>query len=111
MKAENLKKIYKNIEIIDWGETLNFDMIINATSLGLKETDNLNLNFSSVTRNKFFYDVIYNPSETNFLKMGRELGNKTLNGKLMFIYQALSAFNIWHNQKPEINENVIQLLD
>ena len=110
-KAENLKKIYKNIEIIDWGETLNFDMIINATSLGLKETDNLNLNFSSVSRNKFFYDVIYNPSETNFLKMGRELGNKTLNGKLMFIYQALSAFNIWHNQKPEINENVIQLLD
>ena len=110
-KAENLKKIYKNIEIIDWGETLNFDMIINATSLGLKETDNLNLNFSSVTRNKFFYDVIYNPSETHFLKMGRELGNKTLNGKLMFIYQALSAFNIWHNQKPEINENVIQLLD
>ena len=110
-KAENLKKIYKNIEIIDWGETLNFDMIINATSLGLKETDNLNLNFSSVTRNKFFYDVIYNPSETNFLKMGRELGNKTLNGKLMFIYEALSAFNIWHNQKPEINENVIQLLD
>ena len=110
-KAENLKKIYKNIEIIDWGETLNFDMIINATSLGLKETDNLNLNFSSVTKNKFFYDVIYNPSETNFLKMGRELGNKTLNGKLMFIYQALSAFNIWHNQKPEINENVIQLLD
>ena len=86
-------------------------MIINATSLGLKETDNLNLNFSSVTRNKFFYDVIYNPSETHFLKMGRELGNKTLNGKLMFIYQALSAFNIWHNQKPKINENVIQLLD
>ena len=43
--------------------------------------------------------------------MGRELGNKTLNGKLMFIYQALSAFNIWHNQKPEINENVIKLLD
>ena len=110
-KAENLKKLYKNIEIIDWGETSNFDMIINATSLGLKETDNLNLNFSSVTKNKFFYDVIYNPSETNFLKMGRELGNKTLNGKLMFIYQALSAFNIWHNQKPEINENVIQLLD
>ena len=36
-KAENLKKIYKNIEIIDWGEISNFDMIINATSLGLKK--------------------------------------------------------------------------
>jgi shikimate dehydrogenase len=29
----------------------------------------------------------------------------------MFVYQALSAFNIWHGLKPEIDENVIKLLD
>ena len=29
----------------------------------------------------------------------------------MFIYQALSAFNIWHGIKPDINEEVIKLLD
>ena len=110
-KAENLKKLFKNIEIIKWGEISNFDMIINATSLGLKKEDNLNLDFSSISGNKFFYDVIYNPSETNFLKTGRELGNKTLNGKLMFIYQAVSAFNIWHKQIPEIDENVTKLLE
>jgi shikimate dehydrogenase len=78
-KAENLKKIYKDLEILKWGDISNFDMIINATSLGLKKEDNLNFDFSSISGNKFFYDVIYNPSETNFLKMGRELGNKTLN--------------------------------
>jgi shikimate dehydrogenase len=100
-KAENLKKLFKDIEIIKWGEISNFDMIINATSLGLKKEDNLNLDFSSISGNKFFYDVIYNPSETNFLKIGRELGNKTLNGKLMFIYQAVSAFNIWHDKLPK----------
>ena len=110
-KAENLKKIYKNLEIINWGEVSNFDMIINATSLGLKKEDNLNFDFSSISENKFFYDVIYNPGETNFLKTGRKLGSKTLNGKLMFVYQAFSAFTIWHQQKPEINENVIKLLD
>ena len=110
-KAENLKKLYKNIEIVEWGNVSNFDMIINATSLGLKKEDDLNLDFLSISKNKFFYDVIYNPPETNFLKTGRELGNRTLNGKLMFIYQALSAFNIWHKQNPEINENVIKLLD
>jgi len=110
-KAENLKKLYKDVEIIKWGDISNFDMIINATSLGLKKEDNLNFDFSSISGNKFFYDVIYNPSETNFLKIGRELGNKTLNGKLMFIYQAMSAFNIWHEQTPEIDENVIKLLD
>ena len=110
-KAENLKKIFKDIEIKEWGELPNFDMIINATSLGLKKEDNLNLDFSSITGNKFFYDVIYNPDETNFLKIGKKLGNKILNGKLMFVYQALSAFNIWHNQKPDVNEDVIKLLD
>ena len=110
-KAENLKNSFKNVEVIKWGEISNFDMIINATSLGLKKEDNLNLDFSSVSGNKFFYDVIYNPSETNFLKIGRELGSITLNGKLMFIYQAVSAFNIWHGKTPEIDENVIQLLD
>jgi len=110
-KAENLKKIYKDLKIIKWGNISNFDMIINATSLGLKKKDSLNLDFSSISTNKFFYDVIYNPSETNFLKTGRELGNKTLNGKLMFIYQAISAFKIWHKKTPEIDENVIKLLD
>ena len=35
----------------------------------------------------------------------------TLNGKLMFIYQALSAFTIWHGLKPNVNEDVTKLLD
>ena len=110
-KVENLKENFKNIELIEWGEVPNFDMIINATSIGLKENDDIKLNFSSISGNKFFYDVIYNPSETNFLKIGKKLGNKTLNGKLMFIYQGLAAFNIWHGLKPDVDENVIKLLD
>jgi len=110
-KAENLKKLFKNIEIIEWGETPNFDVIINATSIGLKKDDYINLDFSLISKNNLFYDVIYNPRETNFLKTGKSLGNTILNGKMMFIYQALSAFNIWHGIEPRVNENVIKLLD
>ena len=110
-KAENLKKLFKNIEIIEWGEVPNFDVIINATSLGLKKNDYINLDFSNISKNSLYYDVIYNPKETNFLKAGKERGNKTLNGKLMFIYQALSAFTIWHGIAPNVNEDVIKLLD
>ncbi|MDB2428202.1 shikimate dehydrogenase [Candidatus Pelagibacter bacterium] len=110
-KAKNLKNIFNNIEIVKWGEVPNCDMIINATSIGLKKEDSINLDFSSTAKNIFFYDVIYNPRETNFLKTGKSLGNITLNGKLMFIYQALSAFNIWHGIRPDVNENVIKLLD
>ena len=110
-KADNLKKLFNNIEIIEWGKVPNFDMIINATSIGLKKGDHINLDFSLTSKNSFFYDVIYNPKETNFLKIGKNMGNITLNGKLMFIYQALSAFNIWHGIEPDVNEDVIKLLD
>ena len=110
-KAENLKKLFKNIEIIEWGEIPNFDVIINATSIGLKKDDYIKLDFSLISKNTLFYDVIYNPRETNFLKTGKNSGNTILNGKLMFIYQALSAFNIWHGIEPRVNENVIKLLD
>ena len=110
-KAENLKKLFKNIEIIEWGKIPSFDVIINATSIGLKKDDYIDLNFSLIPKNNLFYDVIYNPRETNFLKTGKSLGNTIVNGKLMFIYQALSAFNIWHGIEPRVNENVIKLLD
>ena len=110
-KAENLKKLFQNIEILDWGKIPNFDMIINATSIGLKKEDYINLDFSSIGKGKFFYDVIYNPNETNFLKIGKDAGNITLNGKMMFIYQAFSAFTIWHGVEPKLNEDVIKLLD
>ena len=110
-KADNLKNLFQNIEILNWGKIPNFDMIVNATSVGLKKEDNINLDLSSVGKDKFFYDVIYNPKETNFLKTGKNNGNKVLNGKMMFVYQALSAFSIWHGIEPNINEDVIKLLD
>ena len=110
-KAEKIRNIFNNIKLIDWGEIPNFDVIINATSLGLKPEDKLNLDFTKVGKNKLFYDVIYNPSETNFLKEGKKLGNKCENGKLMFIYQAFSAFKLWHNTEPTINNETIRLLD
>ena len=110
-KVVNLKKLFNNIEIIEWGEVPNFDMIINATSIGLKKNDHINLDFSLTSKNSFFYDVIYNSRETNFLKTGKNMGNITLNGKLMFIYQALSAFNIWHGIEPNINEDIMKLID
>ena len=86
-------------------------MIINATSIGLNNDDKINLIFPKVGLNKFYYDVIYNPRETNFLKLGKKLGNKTENGKMMFIYQAAAAFKVWHKVQPEIDDDVIKLLD
>ena len=108
-KAENLKLRFNNLEVIDWGDIIDFDVIINATSLGLNK-ENINLDFSKLGNDKLFYDVIYNPSETNFLKEGKKLGNKTENGKLMFVYQALEAFKLWHGIEPSINNETLEML-
>ena len=110
-KAESLKNLFKNIEIVDWGERINFDMIINATSVGLKNEDSLDFDYSANGPDKFFYDVIYSPRETIFLKRAKLFGNKTENGKMMFVYQAHQAFTIWHKLMPQINEETIKLLD
>ena len=110
-KAEDLKNNFNELKIIDWGETPNFDMIINATSIGLKNEDGIKLDYSLIEPNKFFYDVIYNPRETIFLKRAKLYGNRAENGKMMFIYQAHQAFTIWHKLMPEIDQEVINLLD
>ena len=110
-KAEYLKNLFKNLKMVEWGHLSDFDVIINATSIGLKKNDELNLDSSKIGKNKLFYDVIYNPKETNFLKTGKRLGNFTENGKLMFIYQAFAAFKLWHGIQPEINDGVNKILD
>ena len=108
-KAENLKILFKNLNVLEWGNLSEFDVIINATSLGLNN-EKINLNFSNSGKNKLFYDVIYNPTETNFLKVGKDLGNKTENGGAMFIYQASEAFKLWHGIEPEVNIETFKLL-
>ena len=109
-KAENLKVLFNDLKILDWGNLTDFNMVINATSLGLNN-EKINLNFSSLGNDKLFYDVIYNPPETNFLKMGKELGYMTENGKTMFVYQALEAFKLWHKIEPKVNKETFKLLD
>ena len=110
-KAENLKKIFSEIEIVEWGALPDLDMIINATSLGLKNDEKINLEYSKIGSNKLFYDVIYNPSQTNFLKSGKDTGNKTENGMKMFLYQAQASFKIWNKITPKVNDKILKLLD
>ena len=109
-KAENLKMLFNYLNIVEWGILPELDVIINATSLGLKN-ETINIDFSNIGKNKLFYDVIYNPNETIFLKQGKEFGNLSENGKLMFLYQASEAFKLWHGIEPKINTDTLKLLN
>ena len=124
-KAEELKKFWDKalgiyqmkkdtIEVIDWEKKSELcDLIINTTSVGLTKDEKLNFDFSDYNNKKdvLFYDLIYNPKETNFLKDARIRGNRTMNGKMMFLWQAHLAFKMWTGVSPSIDEEVIKLLD
>ena len=109
-KAEILKKKYSDLDIVDWGDNKTSDIIINATSLGLKKDEGIKFDYSKIGSNKLFYDVIYNPSKTKFLSEAERLNNRVENGKMMFIYQAQLSFKIWHNIKPKIDDKLINFL-
>lgn len=124
-KAEELKKFWDKalgiyqmkkdtIEVIDWEKKSELcDLVINTTSVGLTKDEKLNFDFSDYNNKKdvLFYDLIYNPKETNFLKDARIRGNRTMNGKMMFLWQAHLAFKMWTGVSPKIDEEVIKLLD
>tara|TARA_B110001452_G_scaffold136693_1_gene113631 strand:+ start:1351 stop:2175 length:825 start_codon:yes stop_codon:yes gene_type:complete len=124
-KAKELKKLgdaslnllgrkKEIIEVIDWGKKPEIcDIIINTTSVGLIIDENLNLDFEDYKNNKdtLFYDLIYNPKETNFLKEARLRGNMTMNGKMMFLWQAQIAFQMWTGFSTKVDSEVVKLFD
>ena len=106
-KALNIKEMFDGIEVREWGEKINFDIVVNCTSLGLNNEEiGIDLNDA---KGKIFYDIIYKP-KTKFLT-NAEKNNKIIDGKMMFIYQAQKSFEIWHGVLPKIDQKVIGLIN
>lgn len=109
-----LKQKYKNLNILDWkalrDEIVNFDIIINATSLGLNGGEDFDFNFERVKEKLIYIDTIYNPLETKTLKHLKDKNIKVFNGLDMFIYQGQKAFYLWNKINPEIDQKLIDLL-
>jgi len=79
---------------------LDFDLIVNTTSVGLKNEKSL-IKFVKTKKEAIAYDLIYNPPLTDFLKEAKKNGFKILNGLDMLIFQAFKAFEIWTDKKPD----------
>ena len=109
-----LKNKFNNLKIVEWvklkEEIKNFEIIINATSLGLKGSKDFNFNFDQTKSNLIYIDTIYNPLETKTLKYLKKMDIKVFNGLNMFIYQGQKAFYLWNKINPEIDEKLIELL-
>ena len=102
------------MNVLDWKllqkEIAKFDVIVNATSLGLKNGKDFDFNFENVKDNLIYIDTIYNPLETKTVKFLKDKKIKTFNGLDMFIYQGQKSFYLWNKINPEIDQELINLL-
>ena len=89
----------------------DFGLIINATSLGMKNSDQFHHSIESVNEQATYIDTIYNPLETKTYKFLKKEGRKVFNGLDMFIYQGQKSFYLWNKINPEIDDELIELLN
>ncbi len=78
-------------------------MLVNATSIGLKEEDHIPLSFERIKKDAIIADIVYKPSGTDLLSEARKHGFKTLSGEGMLLYQGALSFEIWTGRKAPIS--------
>lgn len=71
------------------------DLLINASSLGMKEADPLLVTAGHLHPGLFVYDLVYSPRETRLLKLAKEQNLAHANGLGMLLYQGVEALNLW----------------
>jgi 3-dehydroquinate dehydratase / shikimate dehydrogenase len=87
---------------------LDFDVIINATPVGMGNTKESPLNADEI-RAKYVFDMVYDPAETKLLKLAKERGAEVIPGSVMFVHQAARQFEIWTG-KPAPREDMLRIV-
>lgn len=126
--ARNIEKAKKELDSLlknrDNIEFLNFEefekrkekgyLIVNCTPVGMfPNILNSPVSKESLENYENLVDLIYNPKETLFLKYGKELGKKSVNGLFMLVAQAVASQEIWQDKKigNSVVKNIVSDLE
>ncbi|MDE0219492.1 MAG: shikimate dehydrogenase [Spirochaetaceae bacterium] len=71
------------------------DVVVNATPLGMTDSDPLPVDPALLSDSQIVVDLIYRPERTPLLEAAAEAGATTLNGVGMLLYQAAEQFTMW----------------
>ena len=95
--ANEIKKRFPSVRVSVGYPKNDVDLLMNATSLGLRVDDSLPLDEKQFSLHcaRAVYDVIYRPAETKLLAAAKKSGCKTANGIGMLLRQGATAFEIW----------------
>lgn len=94
-----------SVATIPWGNAARCvpELVINTTPLGMAGELEQQIPWEEeFLPSCIFYDLVYNPMETRFLRAAREHGCQTLEGIHMFIHQGLAQFKLWTGREPDV---------
>ena len=103
--ALEIRERHPEVKVItDWPSG-RVDLVLNATSLGLKPNDPAPFDERqfSLRQSGAVYDMIYRPAETALLKAAKTVGCRTANGLGMLLYQGAKALELWTGQTPPVD--------
>ncbi|MFA4842229.1 MAG: shikimate dehydrogenase [Candidatus Omnitrophota bacterium] len=75
------------------------DLLVNTTPIGMKDSDSSLADELLINKDTLVYDLIYNPAETELLRIAKEKVARVSNGLGMLLYQGASAFEFWFPDK------------
>jgi shikimate dehydrogenase len=87
------------------------DLIINASSMGLNNENNIEINFANIKKEKLFYDIVYKPEITKFLQDAMANKHKIITGIGMLVYQAIPAFAHFFAQEVQADKQLFKKIN
>ena len=108
-RREKLEELCNELGVFaaDDPEGGGYDMIVNCTGVGMHDTEGQSpVTEKAFSGAKWAVDLIYNPQQSEFLRLAAGFGISTLNGEAMLFYQAYYADCIYVGKTPDDGEAV-----
>ena len=102
--AEEIRQRFPQVQATTNLPDAKVDLLVNATSVGLKRGDGLPLDEEQfpLQRAGAVYDMIYRPAETSLLKVAKAAGCRTANGTGMLLHQGARALELWTGRSAPV---------
>jgi shikimate dehydrogenase len=94
-RLDPIGRTVRVLNSIDASAGEEFDLVINATPLGLRDSDPLPLDLARVARAGAAIDMVYRPQGTAWAESAARLGIPASDGLEMLLYQGAAAFTLW----------------
>ena len=112
--VEDTKTIGGGLSVLPWADRNQMmsdcDLLVNTTSLGMTGQPPLDLDFSHLSPRTVVNDLVYAPLITPFLAQARARGARIVDGLGMLLHQARPGFEAWFGQRPEVTEDLRQVV-